>query len=83
MEMIKKWWRDEDQKVIKLPTLELLHDTKTRWDSRYFMVNRLQLYCQVHCDNKTCGTSNFQGPTGCLVILRLARTPRSHNLEVD
>jgi len=37
----KKWWRDEDQKVIKLPTLELLRDTKTLWDSRYFMVNRL------------------------------------------
>ena len=58
----KKWWRDEEQNVVELPVLELLRDTKTRWDSRYYMVNRLRLYRQVRCDDNTCVMSH--SPTG-------------------
>ena len=38
---IKKYWRDEEKEVITLAVLELIHDVKTRWDSRYCMVKRL------------------------------------------
>ena len=46
---IKKYWRDEEKEVITLAVLELIHDVKTRWDSRYCMVKRLRYYCQVRC----------------------------------
>ena len=38
---IKKYWRDEEKEVITLAVLKLIHDVKTRWDSRYCMVKRL------------------------------------------
>ena len=47
----REYWRDEEQNIIELPVLKLLCEVKTCWDSRYFMVKWLWLYCQVCCDN--------------------------------
>lgn len=44
---LKKYWTDENGKVIELPFLELLRDVKTHWDSIYFMLNYLRMYHQV------------------------------------
>jgi hypothetical protein len=41
------WFVDEDNNRCELPILELLHDVKTRWDSIYFMINRLRTLQQV------------------------------------
>lgn len=43
----KQWFRDEDDNPIKLPVAELLRDVKTRWDSVYYMINRLRVLKQV------------------------------------
>ena len=77
----RKYWKDEEQNVIELPVLELIHEVKTRWDSRYYMARRLRFYCQVRCNDNACLMSHF--PTGCLVVLRVARTPRYCGMEVD
>ena len=38
------WFKSHDnKKVIELPDLELLRDVKTRWDSVYYMIDRLLL----------------------------------------
>ena len=40
----KEWFTDEDDKIIKLPRLELLRDVRTRWDSLYKMIRR---FCEI------------------------------------
>src|SRR5712691_11724213 len=37
------WFKSDDNEVLELPNLELLHDVKTRWDSVYRMIERLLL----------------------------------------
>ena len=41
------WFTNEEGEPIQLPILELLHDVKTRWDSIYYMINRLRILRQV------------------------------------
>lgn len=41
------WFTDDDGNPATLPILELLRDVKTRWDSIYFMINRLRTLRQV------------------------------------
>lgn len=43
----KGWFLDEDDNPVKLPVVELLRDVKTRWDSVYYMINRLRVLKQV------------------------------------
>jgi hypothetical protein len=33
--------------VIQVPEYQLLRDVKTRWDSQYFMINRMRVLRQV------------------------------------
>ncbi|KIM54018.1 hypothetical protein SCLCIDRAFT_31420 [Scleroderma citrinum Foug A] len=41
------WFTNEEGEPIQLPILELLHDVKTRWDSIYYMINRLRILRQA------------------------------------
>lgn len=37
------WFRDRSGAVIKVPERELIRDVPTRWDSTFFMMNRLRV----------------------------------------
>jgi hypothetical protein len=41
------WFTDDDGEPTQLPIIELLRDVKSRWDSIYFMINRLRTLRQV------------------------------------
>lgn len=43
----QEWFVDEETGIVKLPVVELLRDVKTRWDSSYYMINRLRTLQQV------------------------------------
>ena len=77
----REYWRDEEQNVTELPMLELLHEVKTRWDSRYSMVKQRWLYRQVCCDKNPC--IKFHCPAGHPVVFCAARTSRYWFVEVD
>jgi hypothetical protein len=38
----EKWFQNSNKQVVKVPELKLIHDVKTRWDSTFLMVERLQ-----------------------------------------
>ncbi|KIK13051.1 hypothetical protein PISMIDRAFT_18265 [Pisolithus microcarpus 441] len=42
-----KWFTDENNQTTSLPVVELLRDVRTRWDSVYFMINRLWILDQA------------------------------------
>jgi hypothetical protein len=44
----KKWFKD-GKKILKVESLQLLRDVCTRWDSVYYMLNRLCELRPVHC----------------------------------
>lgn len=41
------WWKDPQGSAISIRPRQLLRDVKTRWDSTYQMLVRLQEFCQV------------------------------------
>jgi hypothetical protein len=45
----KGWFKaGQPLKVVQLKRLQLLRDVRTRWDSEYYMLNRLCELCPVH-----------------------------------
>ena len=44
-----KGWFKEGGNIVKLKRLQLLRDVRTRWDSVYYMLNRLREMRQVCC----------------------------------
>ena len=45
----KGWFKaGQPLKVVQLKRLQLLRDVQTRWDSEYYMLNRLRDLCLVH-----------------------------------
>jgi hypothetical protein len=44
----KKWFKD-GEKILKVESLQLLRDVCTRWDSVYYMLNRLRELRPVRC----------------------------------
>jgi hypothetical protein len=42
------WWKNEKEELIMIKPLRFLHDIKTRWDSTYQMLVRIQMFKQVN-----------------------------------
>lgn len=51
---VDNWFKDPSGKVITMPVVELLRDVDTRWDSVYFMINRLRYLQQVKASSPKC-----------------------------
>ena len=43
----KQWFKSPLNELVTVPEVKLLCDVCTRWDSTYFMINRLQAMCPV------------------------------------
>lgn len=48
---VEQWFKDPSGAVIIMPVVELLRDVDTRWDSVYFMINRLRYLQQVRASS--------------------------------
>jgi hypothetical protein len=51
---VEQWFKDPSGEVITMPVVELLRDVDTRWDSVYFMINRLRYLQQVKASSPKC-----------------------------
>lgn len=41
------WWKDSDDKSVRIKPLKFILDVRTRWDSTYQMLIRLRMFKQV------------------------------------